>query len=249
MQAARNKSSYVDTFGKDAKADHESSNLNFLQLLANRYNIQSHTNVDRWLKTANDTYYKDLLIRLLKVIHAYFHSKEPAKSVQKSSFNWINQDEIQKPPRIDKLTLRKIDLPGEAERYLKFPHLRKAKLDDNLSGYKQKFDLIKQETRIMSRDIKQRTIVRNSFNRKEDVTNVDVDLNICKNRKKLFIQGAAQINAVFENNEPKETSYQGCYKGSKMKYSNPRLDKIRFGSTLLSVSPDPFTLSKTVPRS
>lgn len=251
MQNMRNKSSYAETYGKDAEADHESSilafkkfsDLPYTNLLANREYIEG------WLLTAKETYYKDLLMRLLKAVHVHFHSKEPVQSLHKNSFLWTNRDEIQKPPRIDKLTVRKVSLPGEEERFLKFPQLRQAKLNSSLTGYKQHFDLIKQEARILSRDIKQRTIVRNVFNKPENVTNVPVDLTLSKKMKSKFIQGSKEINALYDDQEPKYTSYQGNFKGNSLKYDNPRLDKQKFGSTLLSVIPDPYIIKKSAKRS
>ena len=118
---------------------------------------------ERWLLTAKETYYKDLLMRLFKSIYVYSKNKEPPKSLHKCNFLWTNREEIQKPPRIDKLSIRKIDLPGEEERYIKFPELRKASLNNTLTGYKQKFDLIRQETHILSSDIKKRTIIKKFF--------------------------------------------------------------------------------------
>lgn len=250
MQNVRTKSSYADTFGKDAEADHESSILTFKQFKELPYShlLLKSEYVDKWLATAKDTYYKDLLMRLLKAVHVYLKSKEPPKSLHKNSFNWTNRDEIQKPPRIDKLRVRKVNLPGEEERYIKFPELKKATLNQTLSGYKQKFDLIKQETRILSRDIKNRTIIKNKFNDPEKVANVAVDLTLSKKMKSKFIQGSGDINGIYDDQEPKATHYQQSYKGAALKYSNPRMDKDHFMSSMMSVSPDPYMLEKSFKR-
>lgn len=65
------------------------------------------------------------------------HSKEPSQSLYKNSFHCVTK-EVQKPPRIDKLTVRKFDLPTEDEiKYMKFPELKQAKINQSLEGYKQ----------------------------------------------------------------------------------------------------------------
>lgn len=132
MQNERNRSSYANTYGKDAEADHDSSILAFKQFKDLPYaNLLSNDNrsiggssprkaLEKWLSTAKDTYYKDLLMRLLKAVFVYINSKQPPQSLQKNSFTWTNRDEIQKPPRIDKLSVRKVDLPGEEQRYVFF---------------------------------------------------------------------------------------------------------------------------------
>lgn len=203
---------------------------------------------ERWLLTAKETYYKDLLMRLFKSIYVYAKNKEPSKSLHKSNFLWTNREEIQKPPRIDKLSIRKVELPGEEQRYIKFPELRKASLNQTLTGYKQKFDLIRQETKILSSDIKKRTIARNAFNNPEDVANVPIDLTLSKKMKGKFIQGSGDINALYEDQEPKATSYQQSFKGSNLKYENYKIDGSHYLSTLLTVSPDPYILNKTMKR-
>ena len=187
-------------------------------------------------------------MRLFKSIYVYFKNKEPPKSLNKCNFLWTNREEIQKPPRIDKLSIRKIELPGEDERYTKFPELRKATLNNTLTGYRQKFDLIRQETKILSSDIKKRTIARNPFNNPEDVANVPIDLTLSKKMKGKFIQGSGDINALYEDQEPKTTSYQQCYKGANLKYENFKIDGSHYLSTLLTVSPDPYILNKTMKR-
>lgn len=259
MQNARNKSSYADVYGKDAEADHDSSILTFKKftdlpythLLSNgqgenKLNICDY--LDKWLQVARDTYYKDLLMRILKSVFVYISSKNPPQSCNKNSFQLNNHTEVQKPPRIDKLSLRKFNLPGEEERYIKFPELRNTTLNKTLEGYKQKFDLIRQETRILSSDIKQRTIIRNHLNRPEQVTNIAADLTISKKMKTKLLEGSGQINALYDNAEPKVSYYQETFKGSPLKYDNPRMDKGHFASSMLSVSPDPEMLARTVKR-
>jgi len=173
----RNRSSYAETYGKDAAADHESSILTFKNFkdlpyvsvlnsgreiihgrsskycknsgTKNKFRRASevktstfessptgrfndhHANsainliqndskakeyIERWLKTAKDTYYKDLLMKILKAVYVHVNSKQPSQSLYKNNFHQINRQEIQKPPRIDKLNVRKFDPPGEEER-------------------------------------------------------------------------------------------------------------------------------------
>ncbi|CAI2370596.1 unnamed protein product [Moneuplotes crassus] len=287
MQNMRNRSSYADTFGKDAEADHESSILTFkrfkdlpytsvlrscegsvpryerksfsqvsspikkftdpqansaLEMFKNGSNAKEY--IERWLINAKDTYYKDLLMRILKAVYVHVHCKQPCQSLYKNSFHTINKEEVQSPPRIDKLNLRKFEEPTVEQRFLKFPELKKATMNLNLQGYKQKFDLIRQEVKILSGDIKKRTIRKNSFNKIKDVSNVPIDLQISKIQKKKLLEGSGNINAIYDSFEPKASYYQQCYKGAISKYVNPRMDKEPHPSTMLSVSPDPTTLIK-----
>lgn len=184
MTSLRNKSSYVDTFGKDAEADHASSILHFKRLdevpCSKILDRVAFAYFEKWLRTARDTYYKDLLMTILKAIHVYTEGKVPSKSLHKHAFSWVNKDEVQKPPRIDKLRIRKFNFPGEEERLTKFPQLRNVNVDTKLDPELQKFDKIRKETRILSRTIKNRTIIKNPFNHLEDVKDVPVDLNLSK---------------------------------------------------------------------
>ena len=66
-----------------------------------------------------------------------FIANKPSQSLYKNSFHTASKEEIQKPPRIDKLNVRKFDPPGKDERYMKFPQLRQAKINTNLKGYRQ----------------------------------------------------------------------------------------------------------------
>jgi hypothetical protein len=246
-------------FGKDAEGDHDCSILTFKKftdlpythLLSdgkgeNKINVWSY--LDRWLQVARDTYYKDLLMRILKSVYVYVSSKDPPQSLNKGTYKWINQTEVQKPPRIDKLSLRKIEMPGEAERLLKFPELKNAKMNKTLEAYKQRFDYCRQEARILSSDINHRTIVRNHFNRPEQVTNVATDLTISKIRKRNLLNGSGQIKPIYNTPGSKMSYYQENFKGWVLKYDNPRMDKDHFASTLLSLSPDPQTLARTIKR-
>ena len=104
--------------------------------------------------------------------------------------------------------------------------------------------MIRQEARILSGDIKQRTIIRNRINKPEDVMNIHTDLTISKKMKADLLKGSGEINAAYDDHEPKTTYYQQIYKGASLKYDNPRMDKDHFASTMLSVSPDPHMLSK-----
>ena len=66
--------------------------------------------------------------------------------------------------------------------------------------------------------------------------------------KGKFIQGSGDINALYEDQEPKSTSYQQWYKGTNLKYENYKIDGSHYLSSLLTVSPDPYILNKTMKR-
>lgn len=114
---------------------HDTQANEAINLIDNQENAKLY--IERWLETAKDTYYKDLLMRILKAVYVHVHCKEPSQSLYKGSFETINKELIQKPPRIDKLSHRKMAIPSEEDRYIKFPELRKASLNQNLEGYRQ----------------------------------------------------------------------------------------------------------------
>lgn len=253
MQKIRNVSSYAQSFGKEAEADHDSSILIFKRLkdvaCSQILDARAYQYFDKWLSSAKETYYKDLLMRIIKSIYVYAQSKEPAQTLHKNSFSWTNKEEISKPPRIDKLKVRKFDLPGEEAKYIKFPELKNAKPNPTLHGYKKKFDLIRQEAHILSKDIKRRTIIRNPFNNPEEVTDIPTDLNQSKIMKGKLLKGSGGFHVSLRDNEPIYTHYQQSYKGANVKYPSKIVIDDFNKSSMLSVSPDPYVIGKTMKRS
>lgn len=227
MSQERNVSSYAASFGKEAEADHDSSILTFKKMkdlaCAQVLNSNAYAYFDKWLSTARETYYKDLLMRILKSIYVYSQSKEPPKSLHRNTFAWTTPDENSKPPRIDKLKVRKFNLPTEEEiRYIKFPELKGLKPNPQLEDYKQKFDVIRQEAKILSSDIRHRTFIRTQLNDPAKIANISTDLTISKKMKSKLLQGTDNISNNYKGEGSFATQYGQSYKGATLKYETKR---------------------------